>query len=81
MTAAFMVVEIVAGIAFGSMALLADGVPYATHVGALGLAPGPIGWRAGMRPTGVSPSAQAIFGDLAGSRARSFSGSSHSALQ
>jgi cation diffusion facilitator family transporter len=39
-TAAFMVVEIVAGIAFGSMALLADGVHMATHVGALGLAAG-----------------------------------------
>jgi cation diffusion facilitator family transporter len=39
-TAAFMVVEIVAGVAFGSMALLADGVHMATHVGALGLAAG-----------------------------------------
>src|ERR1051325_11129211 len=38
LTAVFMVVEIVAGIAFGSMALLADGVHMATHVGALGLA-------------------------------------------
>ena len=39
-TAAFMVVEIAAGFAFGSMALLADGVHMATHVGALGLAAG-----------------------------------------
>src|SRR5882672_2548962 len=38
LTAAFMVVEIAAGMAFGSMALLADGVHMATHVGALGLA-------------------------------------------
>jgi cation diffusion facilitator family transporter len=38
LTAVFMVVEIVAGVAFGSMALLADGVHMATHVGALGLA-------------------------------------------
>jgi cation diffusion facilitator family transporter len=38
LTAAFMVVEIVAGLLFGSMALLADGVHMATHVGALGLA-------------------------------------------
>src|SRR3982750_1851002 len=38
LTAAFMAVEIVAGIMFGSMALLADGVHMATHVGALGLA-------------------------------------------
>jgi cation diffusion facilitator family transporter len=38
LTALFMVVEIVTGLAFGSMALLADGVHMATHVGALGLA-------------------------------------------
>ncbi len=38
LTALFMVFEIVAGLAFGSMALLADGVHMATHVGALGLA-------------------------------------------
>jgi len=37
-TAGFMVVEIAAGLIFGSMALLADGVHMATHVGALGLA-------------------------------------------
>jgi cation diffusion facilitator family transporter len=39
-TAAFMFVEIAAGLAFGSMALLADGIHMATHVGALGLAAG-----------------------------------------
>jgi len=38
MTAAFMLVEIAAGFLFHSMALLADGVHMATHVGALGLA-------------------------------------------
>ncbi len=38
LTAVFMVVEIVTGLLFGSMALLADGVHMATHVGALGLA-------------------------------------------
>ena len=38
LTAVFMVVEIIAGLLFGSMALLADGVHMATHVGALGLA-------------------------------------------
>ena len=38
LTAVFMTVEIVAGLIFGSMALLADGVHMATHVGALGLA-------------------------------------------
>jgi cation diffusion facilitator family transporter len=37
-TAAFMLIETVAGLVFGSMALLADGVHMATHVGALGLA-------------------------------------------
>jgi len=40
LTALFMVVEIACGIAYGSMALLADGVHMATHVGALGLAAG-----------------------------------------
>ncbi len=40
LTAAFMVVEIVGGIIFHSMAVLADGVHMATHVGALGLAAG-----------------------------------------
>ena len=39
-TAAFMGFEIIAGFVFGSMALLADGVHMATHVGALGLAAG-----------------------------------------
>ncbi len=39
-TAVFMVVEIAAGLAYGSMALLADGIHMATHVGALGLAAG-----------------------------------------
>jgi len=38
LTALFMVLEIVTGLLFGSMALLADGVHMATHVGALGLA-------------------------------------------
>jgi cation diffusion facilitator family transporter len=37
MTAATMVVEIVAGITFGSMALLADGLHMASHTAALGL--------------------------------------------
>lgn len=39
-TTVFMVVEIAAGFVFGSMALLADGIHMATHVGALGLAAG-----------------------------------------
>src|SRR6185503_3938969 len=37
-TALFMVVEIVCGLAYHSMALLADGAHMATHVGAMGLA-------------------------------------------
>jgi len=40
LTAVFMAVEIAAGWMFGSMALVADGVHMATHVGALGLAAG-----------------------------------------
>lgn len=40
LTAVFMAVEIAAGYLFGSMALVADGVHMATHVGALGLAAG-----------------------------------------
>ena len=39
-TVVFMAVEIAAGAAFGSMALIADGFHMATHVGALGLAAG-----------------------------------------
>src|SRR3546814_20359479 len=35
LTAIMMVGEIIAGAAFGSMALLADGFPMATHAGAL----------------------------------------------
>jgi len=38
LTAAMMIVEIVAGILTGSMALLADGIHMATHAGALGVA-------------------------------------------
>jgi len=38
LTAAMMAVEIVAGLAFGSMALLADGLHMASHTAALGLA-------------------------------------------
>ena len=39
-TAVFMIVEIICGFAYHSMALLADGAHMATHVGALGLAAG-----------------------------------------
>src|SRR5262249_5588467 len=40
LTAGFMLVEIVGGLIFRSMAVLADGVHMATHVAALGLAAG-----------------------------------------
>jgi cation diffusion facilitator family transporter len=64
-TAIFMVVEIGAGFAFGSMALLADGVHMATHVGALGLAAGAY-WMA-RRHAGNSRFSfgSGKFGDLA----------------
>jgi len=38
LTSVFMVVEVLAGLAFGSMALLADGLHMASHTSALGLA-------------------------------------------
>ena len=66
LTAAFMVVEIVAGLAFGSMALLADGVHMATHVGALGLAAWAY-WMARRHATNRRFSfGSGKFGDLAG---------------
>ena len=66
LTAAFMVVEIAAGLAFGSMALLADGVHMATHVGALGLAAWAY-WMARRHATNRRFSfGSGKFGDLAG---------------
>jgi len=65
LTAAFMVVEIAAGLAFGSMALLADGVHMATHVGALGLAAGAY-WLARRHATNSRFTfGSGKFGDLA----------------
>ncbi len=65
-TAIFMLVEIAAGIAFGSMALLADGVHMATHVGALGLAAWAY-WMARRHATNRRFSfGSGKFGDLAG---------------
>ena len=64
-TALFMVVEIVAGLAFHSMALLADGVHMATHVGALGLAAGAY-WLARRHAANARFSfGSGKFGDLA----------------
>src|SRR5882724_3080083 len=65
LTAAFMVVEVVAGLVFGSMALLADGVHMATHVGALGLAAGAY-WLARRHVTNTRFTfGSGKFGDLA----------------
>src|ERR1700691_5028835 len=64
-TAIFMVVEIGAGLMFRSMALLADGVHMATHVGALGLAAGAyLLARGGAAETPLS-FGSGKFGDLA----------------
>jgi cation diffusion facilitator family transporter len=64
-TAIFMVVEIVAGLIFHSMALLADGVHMATHVGALGLAAGAY-WLARRHAANARFSfGSGKFGDLA----------------
>ncbi|MGH6829244.1 MAG: cation diffusion facilitator family transporter [Rhizomicrobium sp.] len=65
LTAVFMVVEIAAGFIFGSMALLADGVHMATHVGALGLAAGAY-WLARRHAANARFSfGSGKFGDLA----------------
>ncbi|HWF64979.1 MAG TPA: CDF family Co(II)/Ni(II) efflux transporter DmeF [Rhizomicrobium sp.] len=64
-TAIFMVVEIGAGLMFRSMALLADGVHMATHVGALGLAAGAY-WLARRHAANARFSfGSGKFGDLA----------------
>jgi cation diffusion facilitator family transporter len=64
-TAIFMVVEISAGLLFHSMALLADGVHMATHVGALGLAAGAY-WLARRHAANARFSfGSGKFGDLA----------------
>jgi len=64
-TVVFMAVEIAAGLAFGSMALLADGVHMATHVGALGLAAGAY-WLARRHATNTRFTfGSGKFGDLA----------------
>src|SRR6185312_11379188 len=64
-TALFMAVEIVAGLVFHSMALLADGVHMATHVGALGLAAGAY-WLARRHAANARFSfGSGKFGDLA----------------
>src|SRR5579863_7208765 len=64
-TAVFMAVEVTAGFVFGSMALIADGVHMATHVGALGLAAGAY-WLARRHAANARFSfGSGKFGDLA----------------
>ena len=64
-TALFMVVEIVCGLAYQSMALLADGAHMATHVGALGLAAGAYWLARRHSGSGRFTFGSGKFGDLA----------------
>ena len=64
-TALFMVVEIVCGLAYNSMALLADGAHMATHVGALGLAAGAYWLARRHSASGRFTFGSGKFGDLA----------------
>src|ERR1700761_7666303 len=64
-TALFMVVEIGCGFAYHSMALLADGVHMATHVGALGLAAGAYWLARRYTGNGRFSFGSGKFGDLA----------------
>jgi cation diffusion facilitator family transporter len=64
-TALFMVVEIVCGLAYHSMALLADGAHMATHVGALGLAAGAYWLARRHSGSGRFTFGSGKFGDLA----------------
>ena len=64
-TAIFMVVEIVCGFAYHSMALLADGAHMATHVGALGLAAGAYWLARRHAGSGRFTFGSGKFGDLA----------------
>jgi cation diffusion facilitator family transporter len=64
-TAIFMVVEITCGLAYHSMALLADGAHMATHVGALGLAAGAYWLARRHSGSGRFTFGSGKFGDLA----------------
>jgi hypothetical protein len=59
LTALVMTAEIIAGTAFGSIALLADGLHVAGHVAVLGLPPPPMRTRAVTRRKSASASAPA----------------------
>ena len=64
-TAVFMCVEIACGLAYHSMALLADGAHMATHVGALGLAAGAYWLARRHSGSGRFTFGSGKFGDLA----------------
>src|ERR1700749_2855885 len=64
-TAVCMVVEIICGLAYHSMALLADGAHMATHVGALGLAAGAYWLARRHAGSGRFTFGSGKFGDLA----------------
>src|SRR3954469_13201809 len=64
-TAIFKVVEIICGLAYHSMALLADGAHMATHVGALGLAAGAYWLARRHAGSGRFSLGSGKFGDLA----------------
>ena len=65
LTAGFMAVEVAAGLIFGSMALLADGIHMATHAGALGLAAGAYWLARRHAADGRFTFGSGKFGDLA----------------
>jgi cation diffusion facilitator family transporter len=66
LTAAMMVAEIAAGIAFGSMALLADGWHLASHAGALGISAAAYAYARRHQDSGRYAFGAAKAGDLAG---------------
>lgn len=70
LTAVMMVAEIVAGIAFGSMALFADGIHMVTHAGALFISVAAYPMHEDMRAIHASPSARARLATSRASRAR-----------
>ncbi|HYB51048.1 MAG TPA: cation transporter [Burkholderiaceae bacterium] len=66
-----MVAEVVGGVLFGSIALVADGLHMSTHAGALLLAALAYATHANTRMTRASHLARASWATLQGSRARS----------
>ena len=70
LTATMMIVEIVGGMMFGSMALIADGWHMSTHAGA---PPWPTATHGSMPTTNVSHSARGRSASWRGSQAHSYS--------